>query len=300
MASPIIGLDHCAVVNRELEGLAEAYERMGFLLTPVSRHSGSLTPGGPVVPMGSGNRCAMFKTGVKTGSRTSYLELLAIVDPSLDSDRIEVFLKRYAGLHIMAFRCEDSPAAQRHLVDAGFDVPAPHLLERMAETSQGKQLLKFRNLRVPSEQLPEGHVIVIKHETPGLLWEPHLLEHPNGVVALMQLTVCVTDPAEAGARYARLFGVEGRAGAGRVEFALPHGRFLLLDTEQLGREFPGATAPTLPFVAALTLAVTDLGAAAALFERNGVPFSRETAQEPARLVVSAEAGGGATVVFEQA
>ncbi len=75
MDSPIMRLDHLAVVNREMGVLEEAYTRLGFLLTPVSRHSGSLTAGGPVEPMGSGNRCAMFKAG--------YLELLAIVDASL-------------------------------------------------------------------------------------------------------------------------------------------------------------------------------------------------------------------------
>lgn len=288
MASPIIGLDHCAVVNRDLGALAGAYERMGFLLTPVSRHSGSLRPGGPVVPMGSGNRCAMFRSG--------YLELLAIVDPKLDSDRIEVFLERYAGLHIMAFRCEDSPAAQAHLVAAGFDVPAPHLLERMAETSQGRQLVKFRNLRLPHEEMPEGHIIVIKHETPELLWEPHLLDHPNGATALMQLTVCVADPAEAAGRFGRVFGVEARGGETRKEFALPQGRFLLLSAGRLAEEIPGASAPALPFVAALTLAVSDPGATAALLARRGVPFR----EEKIGLVVPAEAAGGATVVFEPA
>ena len=288
MTSPILGLDHCAVVNRDLTALAEAYERMGFLLTPVSRHSGSLEPGGPVVPMGTGNRCAMFRTG--------YLELLAIVEPALDHDRIEVFLKRYAGLHIMAFRCEDSLAAQAHLVAAGFDVPAPHLLERMAETSRGQQLVKFRNLRLPHEEMPEGHIIVIKHETRDLLWEPHLLEHPNGVTALMQLTVCVTDPKEAAGRFGRLFGVEAAGDGTRMEFALPHGRFVLVSAGRLADEIPGAAAPTVPFGAALTLAVSDPGATAELLSQNGVPCENESVG----LVVPADAAGGATVIFEPA
>jgi hypothetical protein len=288
MTSPILGLDHVGVVNRSLDTLTEAYTRLGFVLSPVSRHSGSLAPGAPVVPMGSGNRCAMLKQG--------YLELLAIVDPELEKERIEVFLARYAGLHIMAFTCEDSPAAQAHLVAAGFDVKAPHLLERMLETSRGEQLVKFRNLRLPPEDMPEGHVIVIKHETPELIWEPHLMEHPNGVVALMQTAVCVADPDEAAGRYARLFGVEAQGGDGRQEFRLPRGRFVLLTPEALGKEFPGAEAPTLPFAAAINLAVSDLRATADLLSKNGVPFR----QQEKGLLVSADVAGGATLVFEPA
>ncbi len=292
MDSPIKRLDHLAVVNREMGLLEEAYTRLGFLLTPVSRHSGSLTAGGPVVPMGSGNRCAMFKAG--------YLELLAIVDASLNHERIEAMVARHIGIHIMAFGCDDSPAAQAHLNAAGFDVSAPHLLERMAETSSGQQLVKFRNLRLPPEEMPEGMLIVIKHETPGLLWEPHLLEHPNGVVALTEVLVCVADVEEASSRYARMLGVEPLREGEVSRFALPRGRFVLVSPAALPGEAPGVSAPSLPFPAAFTVAVEKLAATAALLEENGVPFAKQSGKEGDRVAVSAEAGCGAVLRFEQA
>ena len=288
MGTPIKRLDHLAVVNRELAGLEDAYTRMGFQLTPVSRHSGSLTPGGPVEPMGSGNRCAMFKEG--------YLELLAVVDPSYNYERIDIMLAKHTGIHIMAFGCDDSPAAQQHLNAAGFNVTAPSLLERMVETSQGRQLVKFRNLRLPLDEMPEGNIIVIKHETPDLLWESHLLEHANGLVGLKEIILCVADLDEVAARYGRLLGIGPERQGERTVFNLPRGRFVVVSEAELPRAVPGASAPALPFPAAFTCSVEKLAATAALFTDNGVPHQ----MHDGRLVVPAEFGRGATVMFEQA
>lgn len=288
MATPIKRLDHIAVVNRELAGLEDAFTRMGFQLTATSRHSGSLTPGGPVEPMGSGNRCAMLKEG--------YLELLAVVDPKFNYERIDVMLAKHTGMHNMAFGCDDSPAAQAHLNAAGFNVTAPSLLERMAETSQGPQLVRFRNLRLPLDEMPEGTIIVIKHETPDLLWEPHLLVHPNGAVGLREITLCVADLDEVAPRYGRLLGVKPERQGERATFNLPRGRYVIVSEAELPRAVPGATAPLLPFPAAFTCSVEKLDATAALFKDNGVPHGKHDG----RLVVPAEFGGGATVMFEQA
>ncbi len=87
-------LDHVAVVSRHADALFGAYERLGFALTPLSMHSGALGPGGPVVPWGTGNRCAMLRAG--------YLELIAIVDEERPCGIFPELLRRYKGLHIIA------------------------------------------------------------------------------------------------------------------------------------------------------------------------------------------------------
>jgi adenine-specific DNA-methyltransferase len=66
-------LDHVGIVVPDLEAARQAYDRLGFRLTPRSPHEGRLTPDGPVETWGSGNHCAMFRRG--------YLELLGITDP---------------------------------------------------------------------------------------------------------------------------------------------------------------------------------------------------------------------------
>ena len=66
-------LDHVGVAVATLDQARETYAKLGFTLTARSIHSGSKEPGGPVVPWGSGNHCAMFEQG--------YLELIGITDP---------------------------------------------------------------------------------------------------------------------------------------------------------------------------------------------------------------------------
>ena len=82
-------LDHVGVGARDLAPLAAAYERLGFTLTPVARHRGKAT----------GNRCVMLQHG--------YLELIALIDPSIPDNGCHAQLERYAGLHIIALGIHD-------------------------------------------------------------------------------------------------------------------------------------------------------------------------------------------------
>lgn len=77
MANLDLTLDHTGVAVRNLDDGEAAYRRLGFILTTRSIHSGSVTPGAPVTPWGSGNHCAMFREG--------YLEIIGITDPNLYS-----------------------------------------------------------------------------------------------------------------------------------------------------------------------------------------------------------------------
>ena len=75
MNQPVFTLDHAGVAVRDLDAAEAAYRRLGFNLTPRSIHSGAVEPGGPVVPWGSGNHCAMFADG--------YLEVVGLTGASV-------------------------------------------------------------------------------------------------------------------------------------------------------------------------------------------------------------------------
>ncbi len=94
--SAAVELDHVGVGARSLDGLAAAYARLGFTLTPMARHRGKATA----------NRCIMLARG--------YLELIAPVDAAVP-DRLHGQLDRYAGLHIVALGIEDSDATLARL-----------------------------------------------------------------------------------------------------------------------------------------------------------------------------------------
>ena len=108
-------LDHVGIAVRDLELGADAYERLGFTLTPFGRHTGALHPGGASVPLGTGNRCAMLREG--------YLEIIAVVDPTLPARGIDTFVAGREGAYILALECDDASAESERLAAAGIKVP---------------------------------------------------------------------------------------------------------------------------------------------------------------------------------
>lgn len=245
MPGDIEGLDHVAIMARDLADAAAAYERLGFALTPPSRHSGAREAGGPVVAFGTANRCAMFRDG--------YLEILGIVDPALYDNKVSEFLARYEGLHIVAFGCSDADAVARRLGAAGIAVAGTHALERRIGTPDGETTARFKLVRLPHALVPEGRVIAIEHLTRAALWQERWLDHPNGAVALVGVEIVVADPDEAAGRYGRLLGVVPTREGERRVLALPRGTVTFVARQDATRG-----APTVPHIASFALRTRDL------------------------------------------
>ena len=74
-------LHHVGVINTNLNTLAEKYEKLGFLLSPVSIPKIILEPGGYPEALGIGNIHAIFEN--------NYIELLGIID----ANRWKIYLK---------------------------------------------------------------------------------------------------------------------------------------------------------------------------------------------------------------
>jgi catechol 2,3-dioxygenase-like lactoylglutathione lyase family enzyme len=274
------GLDHVGVAGRDLDRLAMRYERLGFQLTPFAQHSGKLTPDGPTVKFGTGNRCAMLKSG--------YLELIARVDPTAPANSLDLFLKRYAGIHIVAFSIEDEELALESLQARGFDIAGVAYLERpVDEADPARGIAKFARLPLPADASPEGRLQLIRHLTPELLWREDLLDHPNQVEALEAVVFCVENPDATLARLSKLTGARPRAG--RIQ--LRQGGIMVTDEASLGTIFPNAIVPDLPFIAGAILRTGD-GAAAI---RDIAHDKGESAI--GGFAVHADHAGGASLLF---
>ena len=281
-------LDHAGLVSRRPQEVFAAYERMGFRLTPLSRHVGAARPGAAPKPWGTGNRCAMFRRG--------YLELLGIFEPNRYCGPFPALADRYEGLHVMAFASPDITALERRLRARGVGVEGVLALERAVDLPDGPGTARFSLLQVSAAEEREGHLILIQHHTPDSLWQPRYLDHPNGALSLDELLLCVRDPDEAAQRYGRILGAKAaRRGAVR-RFDLPAGRFALIGADDLAGEIAGLRAPALPFVAAVTFGVRSIERVAGVLDGIGVDFARESG----RISVPAEAGGGAVCVFATA
>ncbi len=292
--STAVALDHVGVAAAELAPLAAAYERLGFMLSPVAQQSGRRIPDGPVELFGSGNRCAFLRHG--------YIELIAILDPTRFANGLDGFLARHAGQHIMALAILDEQANLERLRRAGVAVAGIAPLERPVEP--GGPIARFA--RLPFPDAPEGRLQLIRHLTPELVWQPRWMDHANRAVALETLVLAVADPATTAARLSRLAGLPlepdpaggfalvlpGAAGAaGPMAPAMPT-RLRILDAAALPRVLPGVAPPCLPFMAGMVVR-TDDGNAAAARVLLGIP----TVAAPDGMLVPPEFAGGAALVF---
>ncbi|MCQ4161422.1 VOC family protein [Roseomonas sp. GC11] len=278
-------LDHTGLCTRDGPALWAAYERLGFTLTPVNRQSGRRRPDLPVEPFATGNRCAMLRDG--------YLELLAILDPSLFANRLDEFLARYTGMHILAFGIDDAEAHLARLRRAGLEIPGIAHLERPVD-GQGDRPdgPRARFSRLPLPDAPEGRLQLVQHLTPELMWQEPWLHHPNRAVALEEVILVSAGAAESAAGLSRLTGLALEPDpAGGYALPLARGRVRILPPEALAVVLPGVVAPALPFLAAHVLRTDDGNAA--LRARLG----DELRPVPGGLMVPPERAGGAALVF---
>lgn len=263
MAVRTTDLDHVGVGVRDLDAAARVYERLGFTLSPFARHAGAVEPGGPTVRRATGNRCAMLNAG--------YIELIAVVDPSLPAGGLDTRIAGREGIHIVAFGCDDPVATNAALKEAGFAARGTVYLERMVDTPKGPTLAKFDRVPVAPGDVPEGIVFHIKHLTREAIWQPQLLQHANGAVGLAEVLIHVADINEAARRFERQLGVSAGGKGGRRQFDLPRGRCVLVDSSDL----PRADAAPAPAAIGITVATTALDRAEAVLKQNGVAHARQ-------------------------
>ena len=266
-----VALDHVGVVARDLAALAAQYERLGFTLTPLARHSDGRI----------GNRCVML--------HRSYVELLAVVDPKGSSATLTRFLARYAGIHILAFSIDDPQAALARLTRAGIQgLSVAHFDRAIDDADPAGPRARFALIQVPDQ--PEGRINLVRHLTPEALWQERFVRHANHSTALEEVVLCVAEPADTATRFSRLTGcVVIPAPAGGFALDLARGRVRLLP--------PSADIPTVPCIAGFTVRTSDGNAAIVrLLREHAIPYR----SIDAALTVDAIAAGGVAVGFAPA
>ncbi|MGE3993397.1 VOC family protein [Pseudorhodoplanes sp.] len=290
-----LSLDHVGLGIRNLDHARASFEKMGFRLTSRSMHAGALEPGGPVVPWGSGNHCAMFKHG--------YFELVGLVDDSMPSN-VKRMVTRYEGLHIVAMNCSSSAAAYEALVEAGVKTAAPAKLERDAAFGINDEMVrraKFENIHLNEEVNPEARFIVIEHRTPEILWQPHLLQHENGANELSSIYFASPNVALTVERLSRFLGAADRIDGAAV-FKLARGRFWVMSEADMRAHSPVHRDGPVNRVAAAGIGVASLDRLRALFESRDIDYFEQPSLDASRSiwVGPSEASHGALVFTQTA
>ncbi len=285
-------LDHCGVAVSSLDRGRDAFTRLGFQLTARSFHSGAVTAGGPVVPWGSGNHCAMFREG--------YLEIIGLTDASMYSS-VKSMVARYEGLHIVAIGCGNADAAYAEFRKAGAPVEAPRALERDAAFGPGDRetrRAKFRNMYVERGGFDEGRFIFIEHLTRDVLWQPHLLDHPNGALGMEAIYFVVADPEATAKKFAPLFSERIERLPGVVKLTLDRGTLWLTQEKQWRERVPGSFVPPVPSPAGFGIRVQSIEATRRYLESQGVKV--HAGMGASQIWVAPEDACGAAIQFMQA
>ena len=284
-----LALDHIGVAVKDLDRGRQSYERLGFRLTPRSMHRGSPTPGAPVEPWGSGNHCAMFGEG--------YLEIVGLTDANMFSN-VRSLVARYEGAHILAIGVDSAQQAYDALTQRNVPIEAPRQLERDAAygpAGDETRRAAFRNMYFDLATYPESRLLYIEHLTRDVLWQPHLLEHPNGVVALRDVFVCAADAGMAAQKYAALFDTQARQTAqDEYRLALSRGSVWVMSPAAWARWAPGAPTTPAPSPAGIGFRVASVSTTRAYLASRGVIA---TGGRHGAIWVGPAQGCGATLYF---
>lgn len=275
----IVDLDHVGIAVRNLDAAAAAYRRLGFRLTEKSEHVAA-GPDGALIPAGTGNRCFILERG--------YVELIAVTRLGY-SGRLLKDLAHHEGLHLVSVGAPSAQAAESLFRRTTGGPAATRRVKRPFRESGRDFVAEFAIVDPPEGSVSGLHLFAIEHLTREAIWQPQLMDHPNGAVALVSVTLCATDADALRSRLSRILDAPTDADA----IVLTRGKVDVASPDVLTRRFPGVRLPAPPCAAAMTIAVRDLEQTRVWLNRQDV----ENTREPDRIVIAPALACGAIVEF---
>lgn len=175
----MLTLDHLVILVDDLAQAVADYQALGFSVAPGGTHADGLTR----------NALVVFADG-------TYLELIAFVDPTDTRDNVwgwRQFISSGGGLIDYCAASPDLGQETERLRQHGLAVGTPN--------DGGRQRSDGTQLRWRSARFDQAHRVLpflIEDVTPRALRVPtNLITHPNGIVAVSELTIVVDDLAVA-------------------------------------------------------------------------------------------------------
>jgi hypothetical protein len=260
-----IFLDHVGHFVRDPQAASWALARAGFAPTPMSVQTQPDPAGAPRLT-GTGNVTAMLRRG--------YVEMLfKTADTSLGHE-LDAALKRYDGIHLVAFSVADAVQAHQRLSEGGFRVRPLVDMQRPVDTGGQLGTAAFTIARLEPGEMPEGRIQLLTHRSEQTVWQPRWLSHPNGATGLTGVVIAVSDLDEAGQRFERLTGRPPRISPLAQSFDLDRGSVALVTAATFALICPQIPIPSLPFIGAYGIEVGSLELAERVLRQGEIALQR--------------------------
>jgi hypothetical protein len=281
MTSTVI--DHVGLVGRDVHAMRVAFERLGFVPTPPK---------------------LLMRWDAKTGERESlkqetshavlehgYIELAAVLTDEPDH-HLARHLRRYQGLHILAFTSDDIDADYARCAAAGLEPTPVMIATRDVEYGSRQGAAQFRWFMLGAESSPEGLLYYVHNHTPELVFQPEVMNHPNSAVGLHGVTIVASKPERIAEHYRTLLGIDPVAGEEELRFEPGNQYIRIMTRHAFIARYPGAGVPAMPCLRAFDVTVRDIGAARAYLNATRV---RHQVREDGSLWVGPRSACGAAL-----
>ncbi len=200
-------IDHLVInVHRDLPLAKGLFERLGFALTPMGRHT-----------MGSINHLMVFGD--------DYIEAIGLPADGV-VERSEL-LQGPIGMDGLVFKTPDAERTHAQLAAAGEPLLPVQSFSRPVQLDDGVTDARFKTVRFKSGRFAAGRIYFCQHDTPELVWRKEWQSHPCGVTGIAALLIVSTQPQADARQYAAIAGGTVKRGA-HGEFRIDGAQYSLV------------------------------------------------------------------------
>lgn len=178
--------DHVVLLTRRLEELADAFEKLGFTLTPVGEHGATF---------GTANRCVTFAD--------NYVEIIGIRADTQANAPLRAFLEHAAAVSMISMLSTDIDATFADLQRRGVIAQPPLNLSRDMGDSGHAEFSVVTPMPGPETEVPPFFTM---RKAVGGMFAPRWRAHANGATRLAAVDVEVRNPQAAASAYERVGG----------------------------------------------------------------------------------------------
>lgn len=282
------GLDHIVHAVRDLDAAADLYARLGFIVGARNKH-----------PWGTHNHIVQLPG--------FFIELLTLAEPDKIGDdgfsRLFAaynrdFIARGEGLSLLILESGDVVADEALFRETKIAASEVMRFDREGRRPDGTAVKVGFSLVFADDRLaPDIHFCICQQHYPENFWNPAFQKHDNGAQGIRGAVMVADDPAPHSRFVSAYTGVATLyTTSDEVSAVTPRGVFSVVTPVRFEAAFGGR--PPGPAgrakLAAIRIAVADVGRTRTLLEANAVPFRNHSDG----LVVDGDHARGATISFE--